>query len=447
MADADTSRSLARRVSTFELAATGVGVILGAGIYVLLGEAAGQTGGAVWIPFALAALAASLTGLTYAELASSFPSSAASFEFARRAFGNRLGFVTGWTMLFAMTIPAAAVGLGFAGYMGEFVGLPSRLMAIVLILLSAAVLVRGVTESVRIGVSFAMIEAIGLLLVVTVSVPFIGIGPDGGSVDYLHSPDGLGGVFATTALVFFAFLGFEQIANLGEEAKNPQRGLPIAIVTSILITSVVYILVTVSAVSVVAWEELSESSAPLSLVVRKATGADLANVLSVIALFATANTVLFTMLAGSRAVYGMARDGSLPTALAGVRRKQRTPWVAVMVISVVAILFTLIGDIGDVADLTNASVLFAFAVVNAALIRIRLRGDVMPGAFHTPLSFRRVPLVPVLGLAISIGMMVYTGFEAVVFLIGLVLLGLIIDLVLNRRRSGTNHPEILSTTG
>lgn len=435
MAESATSGSLAQKVSTFELAATGVGVILGAGIYVLLGEAAGQTGGATWIPFTLAAVAASLTGLTYAELASSFPSSAASFEFARRAFGNRLGFVTGWTMLFAMTIPAAAVGLGFAGYMGEFVGFPARLMAVALILLSALVLVRGVTESVRIGVSFAMIEAAGLILVVAVSIPSIGIGPEGGSVDYLHSPDGLGGVFATTALVFFAFLGFEQVANLGEEAKNPRGGLPIAIVSAILITSVVYILVAVSAVSVVGWKELGESAAPLSLVVRKATGADLANVLSVIALFATANTVLFTMLAGSRALYGMARDGSLPIALAGVRRKQQTPWVAVVTISFAAILFTLVGDIGDVADLTNASVLFAFAMVNAALVRIRLRGDVMPGAFRVPFSVRNVALLPLFGLAVSIGMLVYTGIEAITFLLGLVLVGLIIDVMLSRRRS------------
>ncbi|MDA1257894.1 MAG: amino acid permease, partial [Chloroflexi bacterium] len=114
MAGTASSQPLARRVSTFELTAMGVGVILGAGIYVLVGEAAGRTGGAVWMPFGLAALAATLTGLTYAELASSFPSSAASFEYSRRAFGDRVGFVTGWTMLFAMTIPAAAVGLGFA---------------------------------------------------------------------------------------------------------------------------------------------------------------------------------------------------------------------------------------------------------------------------------------------------------------------------------------------
>lgn len=167
---------------------------------------------------------------------------------------------------------------------------------------------------------------------------------------------------------------------------------------------------------------------------REATGADLANVLSVIALFATANTVLFTMLAGSRALYGMARHGSLPGVLAKVSKKRSTPWVAVAVIAVAASAFTLVGEIGAVADLTNASVLFAFAVVNAALIRIRLRGDAMPGGFHTPLTIGRLPMIPTLGALVSTAMLFYTGAEAIAFLVGVIILGFVIDGFLRHER-------------
>ncbi len=399
----------------------------------LVGEAAGRAGGAVWMPFALAALAAALTGLTYAELASSFPSSAATFEFTRRAFGERIGFISGWTMLFAMTIPAAAVGLGFAGYLADFVELPSRGVAIGLIAAAALLLYFGVSETVRVGVAFAAVEIGGLILVVLVSLRFIGGGgPEGIDVNYLDSPDGVNGVLATTALIFFAYLGFEQVANLGEEAKNPSRALPIAIISAVVITSVVYILVALSAVSVVDWQVLRDSDAPLSLVVREATGSDLANTLSVIALFATANTVLFTMLAGSRALFGMARDSQLPDVLTGVSKRRSTPWVAVVVIALAASAFTLIGEIDEAADLTNASVLFAFTAVNAALIRMRLRGDAMPGAFRTPFTIRRWPMIPVFGALVSIGMLIYTGAQAIAFLAAAVLLGLALHAVLGR---------------
>ena len=432
----DPRNGLARRISTFELTAMGVGVILGAGIYVLVGEAAGRAGSAVWISFGLAAVAAVLTGLTYAELASSFPSSAAAFEFTRRAFGARTGFVIGWTMLFAMTIPAAAVALGFAEYLDEFVSLPTRLVAVALIVASALLLIRGVSESVRVGVVFAAVEIGGLILVVVVSTRYLD--PGGGDVNYLDLFDGVNGILAATALIFFAFLGFEQIANLGEEARDPKRGLPIAIISAVAITSVVYMLVALSAVSVVNWRELAESGAPLSLVVREATGADLAKTLSVIALFATANTVLFSMLAGSRALFGMARDGSLPDGISRVSRRGKTPFVAIFIIATAAVVFALVGKIGTVADMINASVLLAFTAVNVALIRIRLRGDNMPGAFRTPFTIQRIPLIPFFGAAISLFMLVYTGVQAIVFLAVIVALGIGLDMVLSHRQSADN---------
>jgi APA family basic amino acid/polyamine antiporter len=267
------------------MTATGVGIILGAGIYVLIGEAAGLAGNGVWIPFIISAVAAAFTGLTYAELAARFPKAGATFEYTRRAFGPRTGFVAGWTMLFAASIQVSAVGIGFAGYLSALVDLPRIPVTLVLITVSSIVIWLGVRESVRLGIAFAWIELFGLLLAISVSFRSVG------GVDYLELAAGFPEVMQGSALLFFAFLGFEQMANLAEETKNPSKCLPRSIVFAVAIITVIYMLVAVTSVSAVPWQELAESSAPLGLVVESTTEAELSGVLSVIALFATANTV------------------------------------------------------------------------------------------------------------------------------------------------------------
>lgn len=425
------TRGLKRRLGVIELTATGVGIILGAGIYVLIGEAAGAAGNGVWLPFLISAAAAAFTGLTYAELAARFPRAGATFEYTRRAFGPRTGFVAGWTMLFAAVIQVSAVGIGFAGYLSELVDLPRLPVTVGLIAASCLVLWLGVRESVRVGITFAMIEAFGLILAIAVSARFVG------DVDYLEFAGGFPDVMRGAALLFFAFLGFEQMANMAEEAKEPTRSLPRSIILAVSIITVVYMLVAITSVSAVSWEDLAASNAPLGLVVETATGAKLSNLVSVIALFATANTVLFGLMAASRQAFGIARAGALPVMLARISRGKGTPVVAIAAVGIVSVFFSFAGDIGEVAQMSNAAVLIAFMLVNASLLKMGPGDD--PGTrIASRWSVRGLGVIPVLGLCTSAVMLAYTGIVPLMLAAALVATGIIVRLLMETL---TNHPR------
>ncbi|MCI0439137.1 MAG: APC family permease [Chloroflexi bacterium] len=417
---------LKKGLNAFELTATGVGIILGAGIYVIIGRAAGLSGGAIWAPFLIGALAAAFTGMSYAELSSMFPRAAASFEYTRRAFGLRIAFVVGWLMLFSQIISAAAVALGFGGYLTSFVGLGTVLMAVALILACSAVLIVGVRETVWMGVVFTAIETGGLLLVIFVSLRFIG------DANYVEMPEGVGGLFRAATLIFFAYIGFEQITNLGEEARNPTKTMPLAIILAVALTTVLYVAVAIVSVSALDWRTLSQSEAPLADVVEAATGARASRVLSVIALFATANTVLFLLLTASRMAYGMASFGTLPGALARVHSKRRTPWVATLIAGAIAIAFALIGDIGAIAQLTNFAILVAFALVNAALIWLRYRRPEIPRAFRAPLNIGRFPLTGLFGIGFSIFMLANIELHVIGYGLLVAALGVVIPFLIRQ---------------
>lgn len=431
-----TVSDLKKSLGVFELTATGVGIILGAGIYVVIGKAAGMAGSAIWIPFLLGAFAATLTGLSYAELSSMFPKAAASFEFTRRAFGLRPAFVVGWLMLISHMIAAGAVALGFGGYLSSFMGLAIVPVAVLLIATSVLVLVLGVKETIWVGIIFTAIEAGGLILVVGVSAPFIG------SVSYMEMPEGIMGIFRATTLLFFAYLGFEQMANLGEEAKNPSKTMPAAILLAVAITSVFYIAVAISSVSALNWQSLSESSAPLADVVGAATGSEASKVIGIIALFATANTVLFLLLTSSRMMYGMSNAGTLPGLLKTIHPKRKTPWVATLIAGGIAVAFASIGDIEVVAQISNFAVLTAFVVVNASLIWLRRTMPEQPRGFRAPLNVGGVPLTAVLGIGFSLFML--ANIELMVLAIGIpvAFIGLLITFLWKGFGKQTNSEEI-----
>jgi APA family basic amino acid/polyamine antiporter len=424
---------LKRQLGLFELTATGVGIILGAGIYVLIGEAAGIAGNGVWLPFLISAVAAAFTGLSYAELASRYPKAGATFEYTRQAFGPRTGFVAGWTMMFAAVIQVSAVGIGFSGYFAEIYDVPRIPLTFGLIGLSAIVLWLGVRESVTLGISFALIELLGLLLAISVSARFVG------DVDYLEFAGGFSEVMRGSALLFFAFLGFEQMANMAEETKEPTRNLPRSIIISVSVVTLIYMLVAITSVSAVDWRELAASDAPLGVVVERSTGAELSSVLSVIALFATANTVLFGMMAASRQVFGMARVGAMPVALARLAHGRTTPIAAIVLVAVASALFSLAGDVGQVAQMSNAAVLIAFVLVNASLLKIGAGGEASTRV-ASRWNVRGLGVVPSLGLATSIIMLAYTGTVPLMLAIALILSGILIR-ALVEWRSGSPDLE------
>jgi APA family basic amino acid/polyamine antiporter len=401
---------LRRDLGPVAVTLSGIGIILGAGIYALLGEAAGMAGNAVWLAFAIAAVIAGLSALSYAELSSMYPRASAEYEYVSSAFGRRLAFVVGWLIIFSGILGAATVALGFAGYFSDLVGFPLLPSAVLIILLLTAILLSGIKETARVAIAMTLIEAGGIIMVILIGLPYIG------QVDYLAMPQGVPGLLQASALVFFAYMGFEEIVKLSEETRNPERTIPLALMIALAVTIILYILVSLSAVSVVGWEQLAASRAPFADVASVALGPAAFTVISVIALFATANTALLMMLASSRITYGMASDLSLPPVLARVHPRTRTPWAAIIAVAAASVAFLFAGRIGFVANITNFTLFVTFFVVNASVILLRYREPDRARPFRVPGKIGSLPLIPVIGMISSLFLLAQLDF--LVLLVG-----------------------------
>ena len=392
---------LKRELGIFQVTLAGIGIILGAGIYALIGVAAGTSGNATWLAFLISALIAMFTGLSYAELSSMFKTDAGEFDYLKNAINKKFAFFVGISMVAAGFISAAAVALGFAGYFTQFVNIPIIAAAILLIIVMTLINFIGIKESSWFNTTSTIIEFCGLILIIFLGIKYFG------SVDYFEMPKGFNGVLSSAALVFFAYMGFESIVKLGEETKRPEKVIPRALVYSVIITSVLYVLVAVSAVSVLGWEKLSASSAPLASVAAASLGSYAFLLLTIVALFSTSNTVLITMVASSRQLYGMAEEHSLPRVLSYVHERTRTPWVAVLLIMSLAIIFVLVGDIEVVANLTNLFLFITFASVNLSLIILRYKCKGTKRNFRCPVNIGKFSVIAFLGLLTSLFMIVF----------------------------------------
>ena len=409
---------LKRELGLFQTVAYGVGIILGAGIYALIGQAAGLAGNAVWMSFVIAAFIASFTGLSYAELCSAFPKDAAEYLYVKKAFGNKmLSFLTGWSIVLTGIVGAAAVALGFGGYFSAMFGTPALYAALGILAVFSLLNFYDIKLSAGINIIFTLIEASGLLLIIALGVGHIG------SVNYLEST-GTAGIFSAAALIFFAYIGFESIVKMGEETKNPTKILPTALILSIIITTLLYIFMALSVVSIMPWQELAKSSAPVADVAARAMGGQAYLILSTIALFATGNTVLILIIATSRMIYGMAKEGVLPKYFAQVSR-MGTPWVATLFVMFVSMLFTIVGNVGTVANITNLLVFLVFITVNASLIKLRYRRDFRP-RFRAPVNIGRFPVLAALGILVSLLMLLQFSTIVVLYGLGILLAGAII---------------------
>ncbi len=410
---------LKRGMGLFHLTMYGVGLILGAGIYVLIGEATGLAGDSVWIAFVLGSIVALFAGLSYAELSSMFPKAAAEYTFIKNAFKNNFfAFIIGWLTVITSMIMAATVALGFGGYFAEFLNIPIIISAIVLIGILSLVNFIGIRESSWANTVFTIIEVSGLILIIIIGFTISEPEP----VNYFESPTGLTGIIIAFVLIFFAFIGFEDMANVAEEVRNPKKVIPRAIILSVIISGIIYVLVSLAVVRVINWEDLSLSAAPLADVAKRGLGTQGHIIFSGIALFAITNTVLITLVAGSRIIYGMAREKSFPDILAKVHSKTKTPWIAIIVIMLIAIGFSFIGDIVIVANITVFAVVITFAVVNLVVIVLRHTEPSIERKFKVPINIGKFPILPVFGLGISI----YMAFQ---FQIQVVLVGLMIIVI------------------
>jgi APA family basic amino acid/polyamine antiporter len=398
---AEPGGALRRTLGLWQVTLAGVGVILGAGVYALVGPAAARAGSALWLSFVIAALAAGLTAYSYGRLARRRPRNSPEFQYTALAFGPRVGFVAGWLMLVADLLAAAAVALGFGGYLAHLAGTPIALNALALVAGVALVLHAGIAQSVGLAIALAVVEAAGLLFVIAVGLPHW---PD---TSFGEMPEAMSGVWAGAALIFFAYLGFDELGNFAEEMRSPARDLPRALFLSVGLTTVVYVLVAVSAVAAVDWRELAVSPAPLALVARRALGPGADTAVALVALAATANTVLLLVLSASRSMYGMASEGRLPRRLARVGRRS-TPAVATWTALALTALVAVSGDLAQAATLTDAAVLVSFMLVNGSLLWLA-RGRRAAG----PRSSLADVVVPALALVMCAALLLHVGWLAV----------------------------------
>lgn len=421
---------LKRHMGLFHLTMYGVGIIIGAGIYVLIGEAAVFAGNSVWISFLLGMIAAVFAGLSYSELTALFPKAAAEYTFVKHAFKNNfLAFIIGWLTAITSMITAATVSLGFGGYFTQFIDLPITVSAILLIGVLSVVNFIGIKESAWANTIFAIITIGGLALIIFLGMSFETTEP----VDYFENPNGMTGIILAFILIFFAFIGFEDMANIAEEVKRPQKTLPRAIILAVVISGIIYILVSLSVVRVINWEELGQSAAPLAAVAERSLGMQGNIILSGIALFATASTVLITLVAGSRMLYGMANHKSVPVFLGKIHSKTKTPWIAIIIILITSMVFTFIGDIVIVANITVFAVVITFAMINLSVIVLRYTESELERPFKVPCNIGRFPILPLVGLGVTMFMAIQ--FEMEIMLVGLAIvsIGALFYVIFNRK--------------
>ena len=400
----------------WQLTATGVGLVIGAGIYVLVGEAAAEAGAGVWMSFAVSALLAGLTALTYSELAGMYPSAGVEYEWTSRAFNAFFGFLAGWMMIVAYIIAAATVALGFAHYLQHFVDVDIRVSAPLLLVALTVIVASGVERSIWLSVTLAALQIGGLVIVIVAGAPHIG-------TRSLTEGATATGVMSGAALVFFAFIGFDDIATLAEETRDAATTVPAALMLTLLISGVLYVLVGLSAVSVVAPDVLGGSARPLALVIQHDWGARGSDVIAAIALASTLNAALIVLTAASRLLYAMARAGRLPRQLTIVGMRGHAPYVAAVVALAAAMPFVLAGGLGLVASVADFAVYATFVAVNFSVIALRLQRPDIERPFRAPFSIRRVPVTPLLALATVIAMAAFLRPEAWMLGVGAIVLG------------------------
>ncbi len=392
---------LKRELSLFQATVYGVGIILGAGIYALIGAGAGLAGNMLWASFIVAAVIACFTGLSYAELSSLYPKEAAEYVYTRKAFSKKsLSLFVGLVMIFSGVVSAATVAVGFGNYFSYLFSGSPVLIAGALILLLSLLNYRGIKESARFNEAATFIEVLGLLLVAAVGMFFIG----NADVNYFAAPSGINGIIIATAIIFFAFIGFEEVANISEETKNPTRTIPKALILSVVISTILYMLVAVSSISILGWEKLSQSKAPLSDVIGNVIP-NASILMTVIALFATSNTVLVILIVTSRIFYGISCNHSLPKALSRIG-KRGTPYISVFLVMALALASLLIGGIEIIAMLTVFGIFIVYLFVNLSVIRLRYNNR-KKRAFRTPVNIGKFPVLAFLGAISSLFMLYF----------------------------------------
>ncbi len=477
IADTDEPRwKLRRALGPLDLAVFGIGVIIGTGIFVLTGEAAGTLAGpAIALSFAFAGLACGLAALCYAEFASAVPVAGSAYTFSYASLGELFAWIIGWDLILELSLGAATVASGWSTYfrvvMGDTFGVnlptwvdapPHNLVAAAVVLALTALLCFGVRLSTRVNSAIVVIKVAIVLLVIFAGLSYIKTAnyhpfiPPSGSPgasgaassttllqDIGLSPGsfGFGGIFSGAALVFFAFIGFDVVATAAEETKNPQRDLPIGIFGSLAVCTVLYIAVSLVVTGMVKYTQI-KTKAPLAEAFRSVGQSTIAQIVSFGALAGLTTVILTLMLGQSRVSFAMSRDNLLPPVFAAVSERFRTPYRTIILTGIAVALLSALLTLKTLSELVNIGTLFAFVLVAIGVWVLRRTQPDLPRSFRTPL----VPLIPILSVLASVYLMLnLTALTWVRFFIWMAA-GLVIYVFYGSRRSRVGRGEDARTT-
>ncbi|MFE3993315.1 amino acid permease [Streptomyces goshikiensis] len=446
--------SLRRSLTMWQLTMISIGATLGTGIFVVLGTATPKAGPAVTISFILAGLTALFSALSYAELAGSVPVSGSSYSYAYATMGELIAWICGWCLVLEYAVSVAAVAVGWGQYLNElldgtigvtvpeavsaplgdggFINLP----ALVVVLLSMVFLMRGAKESATVNSIMVGVKIVTLLL-------FIGIGVMGiKSGNYTPlAPLGVTGISAAASTLFFSYIGFDAASTAGEEAKNPKKDLPRAIMLSLAIVTALYVLVAFVAVGAMPWKDFEGTEAALAQIMTDVTGNSVWGVVlaagAVVAIF----SVVFAVLYGqTRILFAMSRDGLVPKVFAKVDEKTGAPRTNVVIVSLFCGTLAAFIPLGKLADATSIGTLFAFGLVNVAVIILRRTRPDMPRTFKVALF----PVTPILGAIACAYMMFELDSATWMVFGGWMIVGLVFYFLYGIRRSGLATAEVVT---
>lgn len=399
--------SLRRSLGMWQLTMISIGATLGTGIFVVLGDAVPEAGPAVTLAFVIAGLTALFSALSYAELAGSIPVAGSSYSYAYATMGELVAWVCGWCLVLEYGVSVAAVAVGWGEYLNELldgtigVTIPAvlssapgeggiiNLPALIVVLLAMVFLLGGVRESARANTIMVAVKIAALVLFCAVG--FMGF-KSGNYEDFM--PLGMAGVSAAGATLFFSYIGFDAASTAGEEAKDPKRDLPRAIMLSLIIVTALYVLVAGVAVGAWHWTKFEGSSASLAAIMKDVSGQSFwGTLLALGAVISIASVVLTVLYGQTRVLFAMSRDGLVPKAFGKVHKKTGAPRINTVIVSLFCGALAALIPLGKLVDATSIGTLFAFALVNIAVIVLRYRRPELERTFRVPFG----PVLPVLG--------------------------------------------------
>ncbi|MET8950373.1 amino acid permease [Streptomyces sp. NPDC004393] len=436
---------LKRHMGLFQLVCFGVGAIVGTGIFVGLSDSVAQAGPAVVVSFLLAALTCVFTAFAFAELGGAIPVSGSSYSFAYAGLGEGTAFLVGWCLLLEYGVSVSAVAVGWSQYVNELLAsltgwqLPAALSAgpgdggvinlpaVIVIALASVLLVRGVRESARATAAMAVLKL--AILVVFCAIGFTAF-KHGNLTPF--TPAGLGGIGAGTTAAFFSYIGFDAITTAGEEAKNPRRNIPIAILVCIGLVTVLYCAVAFAAIGAIGGPAVGGRPAALSYVVNQVTGSTVGGgVIAFGAVVAIASVVLAVMYGQTRILMSMSRDGLVPRVFERVSPKTATPVSGTLIVAVVFAVPAAFSSLDAVVNLCTIGTLATMAVVNVAVIALRRREPGLARSFRVPLY----PVMPLLGVGFCLYLMYETGWTTWVQFAAFLAAGCLVYAFYGRRHS------------